>query len=237
MGKTYELTGGDIDDIIKNIVEDNEDIKRWCDEDERVKSALVGILVDDDIQNEKDSHQNNEDSHQNNEQQFYGLGKRAGLYVRDTDIHICVKDIALEFIKIIFSPDTWEVARDIYCAQTGVKEFNAGAMIKLIARIKDAITDNIIKLTEEKFCFYLQIITHFRERDSFNVEEILEWLPEVGEECSWCLTISECGFRNESQCLLKSGENYEKTVRDMLDDMIRIGILKDNQETGYKINF
>lgn len=230
MGKTYELTGEDIDNIINDIVENNEDIKRWCNEDEQVKTALVGVFVDNDIQDERDFHQNNE-------QQYYGLGKKAGWYIRDTDIHISVKDIALEFIKIIFSLDTWKVVREFYCAKTGIKDLNASVIIKLIARIKNAITDNIIKLTEEKFCFYLQIITHFRERETFNAKEILEWLPEVGEECSWCSTISECEFREDSQCLLKSREDYEKTVRDELDEMIKIGILKDNQETEYKINF
>ena len=230
MGKTYDLTGGDIDKVINEIVEKNEDIKRCCNEDAQVKAALVDIFVDNDIQDERDFHQNNE-------QQYYGLGKKAGLYVRDTDIHISVKDIALEFVKIIFSPDAWKVVRDLYCAKTGIKDLNASVIIKLIARIKSAITDNIIKLTDEKFCFYLQIITHFRERGSFNVEEILEWLPEVGKECCWCSTISDCEFRKDSKCILKNRENYEKYVRDELDEMIRIGILKDNQDTGYKINF
>lgn len=230
MGKIYELNDEDIDKIINNIVESNEDIKRWCNEDEQVKAALVSIFVDDDTQDE-------ESIYQNNEQQYYGTGKKAGLYVRDTDIHICVQDIALEFIKIIFSPDAWNVVREIYCARKGISEFNASVIIKLIARIKNAITDNVVKLTEEKFCFYLQIITHFKEHKIFSVKELLEWLPEVGKTCSWCSTISECDFRKDSQCLLKNKENYEKTVRDELDEMIRIGILKDNQETGYRINF
>lgn len=230
MGKIYELTGRDVDKIINSIVENNEDIKRWCKEDKQVKPALADIFVDDDIQYEKDSYQGNE-------QQYYGLGKRAELYVRDTDIHICVKDIVLEFIKIIFLPDTWMVVREIYCAQAGIKELNTSVIIKLIARIKKAITENIIKLTEEKFCFYLQIITHFRERKSFNVGEILDWLPEEGQECSWCSAISECEFRRDTKCLLKNKENYEKIVLDKLDEMIGIGVLKGDQETGYRINF
>lgn len=232
MGKIYELTGEDIDKLINNIVENNEDIRRWCNEDEQVKEALVSIFVDDDTQDE-------ESIYQNNEQQYYGTGKKAGLYIRDTNIHICAKDIVLEFVKIIFSPSTWKVVCEIYCDQRKINEINAGDILRLIAKVKKAISDNVIKLTEEKMCFYLQMVTHFREHTTVSVKEILEWLPESEKECSWCLAVSECEFRKNKQCLIKGKENYEKIVREKLNEMVDLRVLTRDktQKDEYKINY
>lgn len=232
MGKIYELTGEDIDNIINGIFENNEDLKRWCNEDEHVKAALLGVFVDDDIQNE-------EDSYQKREHQYYGTGMKAGLYLRNTDIHICAKDIVLDFIKLIFSPSTWKVVREIYCAQKGIEQISTGDVINLISNIKKAITSNVIKLTEEKLCFYLQMITHFREHKTVTIEEILEWLPKARKECSWCSAVSECDFREKNRCLIKTCENYEKIVQDILDEMVNLRVLtrEKAQKVEYKINY
>ena len=49
MGQIYELTGEDIDDIIDDIVQHNEEIKAWYDEEERVRVALLSIFYDDSL--------------------------------------------------------------------------------------------------------------------------------------------------------------------------------------------
>lgn len=233
MGKIYELTSGDVDNIIESIIQNNGEIKEWADKDKQViKAALESIFYSDDM--EKD-----EDIYQSYEQQYYGTGKKAGLYFKDTDTHICVRDIVLEFIKIIFSPNVWSEIVRTYCElkKAGSSVPNVGAIVDLISKIKKIITHNVIKLTEEKLCFYLQIITHFREHNTVNVDEILEWLPE--KECCWCSAVLECEFREDTHCLLKSKENCSEIVQTRLNEMVDSKVLMENvsQKGEYKINY
>lgn len=234
LGKIYELTGGDVDEIIEDIIQNNEEIKAWCDRDEKVKLMLSSIFYDNNMKNE-------ENVYQNYGQQYYGTGKKAGLYFRDTDIHICARDIVLEFIKIIFSLDVWRMIQEAYCTLKGIEEhsINVGAIIDLIARIKKAITNNVIKLTEEKMCFYLQIITHFREHETVSVEEILEWLPEAEHECCWCSAILKCEFRQDTHCMLKRKNNHHEIVQNKLDEMVDLRVLMENisRKGEYRINY
>ena len=234
MGKIYELTRDDVDDIIAGIVENNDNIKTWCEKDGQVKEALESIFYADDMHNV-------EDVYQQYEQQYYGTGNRAGMYFRDSDKHICARDIVLEFIKIIFSTRVWDTIREGYCAVKGIKEdsLNVGDIFYLIAKIKETITKNVIKLAEEKLCFYLEIITHFREHKTVKIDEILDWLPKAEEECAWSLTVLKCEFRENKQCQLKCKENYCEIVQNKLNQMVESRVLMRNigQEDQYKINY
>ncbi len=234
MGQIYELTGEDIDDIIDDIVQHNEEIKAWYDEEERVRVALLSIFYDDSLKNE-------ETVFLKEEHQYYGTGKRAGMYFRDMDIHICARDIVLEFIKIIFTSEVWRAIREAYCVMKGIEgnAFDVGAAVDLIVRLKRAISDNVIKLTEEKLCFYLQFITHFREHRAVGVEELLEWLPEAKKECCWCLAVLKCEFREDTQCMLKCRENCREIVQKKLRDMVDLKVLMENisQKGQYRINY
>lgn len=234
MGKIYELTSEDVDDIIADIIENNEDIKKYCDKDVQVKEALESIFYADDMNNV-------EDVYQQYDQQYYGTGKRAGMYFRDTDKHICARDIVVDFITIIFSPKTWNTIKKGYCALKGIEgeSLNVGDIIYLLTKIKEAITKNVIKLTEEKLCFYLEIITHFGEHKTISVEELLEWLPEAEKECAWCQTVLKCEFRENTLCKLKCKKDYHNIVQSKLDQMVELRVLMQNigQKDQYKINY
>lgn len=234
MGKIYELTTKDIEDIIEDIIQNNEEIKEWCDRNKQVKSALTSIFYVDDMKNE-------ENIYQNYENQYYGTGKKASLYLKNTNVHICARDIVLEFIKIIFSHKVWRVIWESYCALKGIEVdmFSVGAVIDLIMEIKKIITNNVIKLTEEKLCFYLQIITHYREHKTVKIEEILEWLPEEEKECCWGSSVLECDFRENMCCVLKCKENYYTIVQKKLNEMVELRVLMENvnQKDEYKANY
>lgn len=234
MGKIYELTREDIDDIITDVIKNNKDIKEYCDKDGQVKEALESIFYDDDINNV-------EDVYQQYEQQYYGTGKKASFYFRDTDKHICARDIVVDFIKIIFSTEIWNTIKKIYCEAKGIKgtSLDVSEIIYLIAKIKETISKNIIKLEEDKLCFYLEIITHFREHKTVEVDEILEWLPKAAEECAWNLTVSECKYRRNMHCQLKCEENYCEIVQNKLNEMVESRVLMKNigHEDQYKINY
>lgn len=233
MGKIYELTREDIDGIIAGVIKNNEDIKEYCDKDGQVKEALESIFYVDDMNNV-------EDVYQQFEQQYYGTGKKASFYFRDTDKHICARDIVVDFIKIIFSTEIWNTIKKIYCEAKGIEgtPLDVSEIIYLIAKIKETITKNVIKLTEEKFCFYLEIITHFGEHKTVSVEEMLEWLPEAEKECAWCQTILKCEFRENTQCKLKCKKDYHNIVQSKLNQMVESRVLMRNLgQDQYKINY
>lgn len=234
MGKIYELTREDIDGIITNIIKNNKDIKEYCDKDGQVKEALESIFYTDDMNNV-------EEVYQQYEQQYYGTGKKAGLYFRDTDKHICARDIVVDFIKIIFSTEIWNTIKKIYCEAKGMEgtPLDVSEIIYLIAKIKETITKNVIKLEEEKLCFYLKFITNFREHKTVKVDEILDWLPKAEEECAWNLTVLKCEFRENSQCKLKCKKDYNNIVQSKLNQMVESRVLMKNigQDDQYKINY
>ena len=233
MGEIIELNSADINEIIDEISENNDDLADWNQKDERIRDELLNIFYGNDNGEDEKSYPNFERGH-------YGTGKRASLYIKDSRKHICAKNIVLDFIKIIFTPSTWKCVKAIYCGITGIHEhdLNIGNIIVLIDKIKKAITNNIVKLEKESFCFYLKMVTNFREHSPVTLEELLEWLPEDEEECSYSTLEFGCQFRKNEKCTLKGKTNHKKIVSDELHSMVERKILLEylSEEDKYKIN-
>lgn len=234
MGQIYDMTNEDINEIIDEFLQDNSELQEWVEIDERVLEQIESIFYESAVENI-------ENIHQDRGRNYYVTGTRASLYPRDSAIHICAKAMALDFLKIVFSPSTWNLIKVGYCNIKGIdnNEINAADVIVLIGKIKQIVTQNVVKLQGEEFCFYLQIITHFREHQDVDVQDILAWLPEGERECSWSAVDLECDFREKGNCILKEQADSEALVRRVLNAMVKERVLTNNmhQKDKYKINY
>ncbi|MCM1327362.1 MAG: hypothetical protein NC249_12170 [Lachnoclostridium sp.] len=234
MGQIYEMTNEDINEIIDEFLQDNSELQEWVQIDERVREQIESIFYESDVEN-------TENIHQDCGRNYYVTGKRASLYRRDSAVHICAKAMALDFLKIVFSPSVWDLIKGAYCNIKGIddKKINAVDVIMLIGQIKQIVTQNVVKLQGEEFCFYLQMITHFREHQDVDVKDILDWLPEGEGECRWSAVNLECDFRKKGNCILKKQADYEALVRRVLNAMVKERVLTNNmhQRDKYKINY
>ena len=234
MAQNIELTHEDIEFIIDEIFKNNTELADWSQQDGRIKEELIGIFY-------ADTNEKEEMNYHNYENEYYGTGKKASLYFRDSRKHICAKSIVLDFIKIIFAPSTWKCVMGSYCMITGKADYklDTGDVVVLINKIKNMIIENVVNLEKESFCFYLQMITHFKERRSVTLAEMLEWLPEAGLECSYSAVEIDCQFRENGLCVLKGKANYNEIVGRELITMSEHKILLKslNEEDKYRINY
>lgn len=234
MGKVYDLTYEDITSFIQEVIKNNIDLNNWSQENTDVAAVLESIfyirdtdIIGKEFVSDKDG--------------YYGVGSKASLYRIDSKQHICVKSMVLDFIKIFFSPEVWHTIKAIYCKFKNIADenFKVEDIYIIITNLKKAIVNNIVKLTDENFCLYLQMVTHFKEHAPVSIEEMIEWLPDFEAGCCWDATDWECRYCVSSKCTLKGKENYAELVKQQLEKMTADKLLLSvlNKDGIYKINY
>lgn len=146
------------------------------------------------------------------------------LYFRDTKRHIRVKDLAVDFIKRVFSGELLSAIAELFGDNNSTNIFTAALFgIETIVYIKHLVKDYIVKLNNNEYCIYLKLVTHYFEHKTFSLSDVNDMFKN--DKCDMH-TKWDCEFFESEICKI-TDEQISNSINSMVERKILIKIDED----------